>query len=129
MEIAGHKQNIILLSFHVLLMLLLLPLSYALFRTFGAPIYFVALINLPCDFPLSLSLCGPPLAACGTVACGRTLSRVACGTSTHSHTQTHTHTHLCMHSWMARGFCCSRTTVGILFIFIIFCRLNDHKLH
>lgn len=41
----------------------------------------------------------------------------------------HTHTRLCMHSWLARGFCRSRTTVGILFIFIIFCRLNDHKLH
>lgn len=44
----------------LLLLLLLLPLSYALFRTFGAPIYFVALINLPCDFPPSLAVwhCG-----------------------------------------------------------------------
>lgn len=106
MEIAGHKQkyNIIIISrSSCVLLLLLLPLSYALFRTFGAPIYFVALINLPRDFTLSLSL-----SVCLWVFPGSVWhcvlwqdSVTCCMRHQHSHTHTHTHTHSFMHAQLA----------------------------
>jgi len=50
------------------------------------------------------------------------VAAVMCGSCT-------SHSELCV-LWQDPVTCCiTRTAVGILFIFIIFCRLNDHKLH